>query len=70
METARKLQEHYLLAVDNDIPCWYCCYIIQGQNKWQSFIHPSFMSGLVTQAVFCLGYIKIKSNRFKSSSAA
>ena len=32
-----------------------------GQSRWQSFVHPSLMPGLVAKAVLCLGLIKIKS---------
>lgn len=38
----------------------WCSYISQGQGRWRSFVHPSFMPGLVAKAVLCLGLIKVK----------
>jgi hypothetical protein len=59
---------HSLLAMGKETPCWWwCSYISQGQSRWQSFVHPSLMSGLAAKAVLCLGFIKIKSNQIKSN---
>lgn len=45
---------------------WWWSYISQGQNRWQSFVHPivmlSAMPGLMAKAVSCRGFIQIKSN--------
>ena len=29
-----------------------------GQNRWQSFVHPNLMPGLVAKAVSCLEHMK------------
>jgi hypothetical protein len=36
-------------------------------ERWQSFVHPSLMPGLVAKGVLCLELIKIKSNQIQAA---
>jgi hypothetical protein len=42
-------------------------YIREGQSRWQFFVHPSLMDGMVVKALLCLGLILIKPNQIKSN---
>jgi hypothetical protein len=40
------------LAMGKENPCWYWCSISQEQRRWQSFVHPSLMPGLVAKPFY------------------
>ena len=49
-----------------EIPWWWCSFISQGQNRWQSSVYPSLMPALMAKTVLCLGLNQIKLNQIKS----